>query len=256
MNNDRNPCLEINLYEPVKRVLDSFRTGNDGQIYPVDSVKGVFDFRTVRACDNPIDSMYKGSRRSAMMTDHEVDAALYARGGFIKDSRIRGTSISGVWFDEISGFKTDEKKTFRQLFEKYEKGNKMNRIDINALIELAKPVKEDDLSAYEESTSSTTLMAALKKKQKERSKARVEEQAENILNLITFAEDGIEKLVKDIRDSRKRITVLRQKLEDVKLARDYGMKTENFVPLLAALAMTSKDTPGALIPKDFFEEKA
>ena len=123
----------------------------------------------------------------------------------------------------------------------------MATIDVNALVRLSQKF-EDDLSKFEEMPKN--VKEALERKLENEAARRADEAATSILELFKKADMAVEDSVSEIRKYRAVIAQNKRKLDAIKKAREYGIKTMNFIPLLGTLGI---DTVSGDVRK-YFEE--
>ena len=110
----------------------------------------------------------------------------------------------------------------------------MATIDVNALVRLSQKF-EDDLSKFEEMPKN--VKEALERKLEHEATRKADEAATSILELFKKADVAVEDSVSEIRRYRAIIAQNKRKLDDIKMAREYGIKTMNFIPLLSILGI-------------------
>lgn len=130
------------------------------------------------------------------------------------------------------------------------KENKM-AVNTNAIINLAAASGNDEFSKYDQLPDN--LKQALKRKMKEREGKAADEAADAIMQLLDLAESTIKDRVALIRDFRSRVEETKVSIGKVELAKAYGMKTQNFMPLAKALGyhFNSEYAERLVIPADF-----
>jgi len=109
----------------------------------------------------------------------------------------------------------------------------MNNIQIDTILNLANAGEDDEFSKYDALPEG--LKKVLKRKQEEQEAEKVERAAESVLALVNDSETVIKRRVDRIRALRKEIANEKATIHNLEKSRAYGMKTQNFVPLAAAL---------------------
>ena len=107
-------------------------------------------------------------------------------------------------------------------------------LKVNDLIVLAGGTNgKDDLSKYDQLPDN--IKDALKRKMAARQEEASENAAEEIMQILDRSESVVEDHVSQIRNHRRRIDGLKSDLESIDEAKEYGLKTNNFLPLAARL---------------------
>lgn len=116
-------------------------------------------------------------------------------------------------------------------------------INTNAIEQLTTVNRKDDLSKYD--NLPPDIYTALQVKLDRRKHKAAEDAAEEIVKLIDLAENVIDQNVKKVREIRRSEKSLLRGIQQIDLARAYGLDTNNFLPLLAALGFEVPVTEGS-----------
>lgn len=106
-------------------------------------------------------------------------------------------------------------------------------IRVETLIGLASANNTDEFSKYDQMPEG--IKEVLKRKAKEQADAKVEAAAETILSLVNKADAAIQERVEIIRQLRRREKLLKEEITQIETAKEYGMSSQNFLPLARGL---------------------
>ena len=110
----------------------------------------------------------------------------------------------------------------------------MPAINFDSIVALAGGTDDSDLPTSTASLPSN-IRDALNKRLEIRKAERAERAVDSIVILLDGVDSTIETRVAEIRQMRATITRLKNEMSMLEATRDYGMRTQNFVPLMAAL---------------------
>lgn len=110
----------------------------------------------------------------------------------------------------------------------------MNTPNYESIVQLAGSVEEDELPNNFMALPEN-IRQALAARMEKRKADRAEEAVDSIIALLDSSDNYIKRTVKSIRQYRCSINELKANLSKLEAARDYGMATQNFIPLMAAL---------------------
>ena len=123
------------------------------------------------------------------------------------------------------------------------------KFNVETLMALAQVNVKDEYSQYD--ALPANIQAALKRKMKEQEDAKAEAAAESVLYLLNASDKSIKHRVDRIRALRREVDMLEVEITRIGRSKAYGLQTQNFVPLAAALGFVNHAVPGAHIPDDF-----
>lgn len=106
-------------------------------------------------------------------------------------------------------------------------------LNLDNILALAGSKVDDDLSKYD--ALPTKMKEALKEELAERDKETTKRAAKDLVALFDLMDTHVKNHVEEIRDMRKSVTRKLEKLDKLNSAKSYGLRTNNFVPLLAEL---------------------
>jgi len=110
----------------------------------------------------------------------------------------------------------------------------MPAINFDSIVALAGGTDDSDLPTSTASLPSN-IRDALNKRLETRKAERAERAVDSIVILLDGVDSTIETRVAEIRKMRATITRLKNEMSMLEATRDYGMRTQNFVPLMGAL---------------------
>ncbi len=108
-------------------------------------------------------------------------------------------------------------------------------VNTSAILALAGATNSDEFANYDKLPSN--IQEVLKKKAKEQADRKAEEAAETILMLVNEADFMIKQRVERIRSMRRECEALKNEIKDIEMCREYGMESQNFVPLARGLGL-------------------
>ena len=121
------------------------------------------------------------------------------------------------------------KSTMAAQMQEFQTKLKENEMQIQTLINLANAGEKDEFTRYD--ALPNNLKDALKRKFEEQEKNRVEAAADTVLELLNRTEININDRVARIRELRREVDRLKGDIGKLETAREYGMETQNFIPL-------------------------
>lgn len=134
--------------------------------------------------------------------------------------------------------------------------NKMSNasMNINAFLALAQSTNgTDEFAKYDKLPDN--LKASLEKKRKERADKAADEVAESILAALDTAENEIKNKVGCIRALRLAVEMHKANITKIERAREYGLSTQNFIPLLQLIGyripLSLEDAALGSVPDSF-----
>lgn len=123
------------------------------------------------------------------------------------------------------------------------------KFNVETLMALASVNVKDEYQQYDALPAG--IQAALKRKMKEQEDAKAEAAAESVLYLVNASDVSIKRRVDRIRALRREVDMLEGEITHIERSKAYGLQTQNFVPLAAALGFVSHAVPGAHVPDGF-----
>jgi hypothetical protein len=210
-------CDQEGMLDRIDRILEGIKRKHERS---ADASAPVVNVNITNPCKEiPLEP------RSAMSLQEYV--AKYVMD--VKDIRVASEPLSRTSKDDSDEhMMIVDPHVFQQV-----KGNTMNNIQIDTILNLANAGEDDEFSKYDALPEG--LKKVLKRKQEEQEAERVERAAESVLALVNDSETVIKRRVDRIRALRKEIANEKATIHNLEKSRAYGMKTQNFVPLAAAL---------------------
>jgi hypothetical protein len=123
------------------------------------------------------------------------------------------------------------------------------KFNVETLMALASVNVKDEYQQYDALPAG--IQAALKRKMKEQEDAKAEAAAESVLYLVNASDESIKRRVDRIRALRREVDMLKGEITHIERSKAYGLQTQYFVPLAAALGFVSHAVPGAAVPDNF-----
>ena len=130
----------------------------------------------------------------------------------------------------------------------------MSRFNVETLMALANIKTDDEFAKYDALPSN--LQEVLKRKLKDQEEKRLEDAADSIVLILNQTDDAIAVRVERIRELRRNVERMKAEIGEIDRAKAFGMETQNFVPLAAALGMVSFAATGAKIPDEWESKTA